>query len=481
MNMRSVQTDFRDVLSATEFTAEEIAEARRCITQAFQILEDVTPDYVPEWLLNEWNAPIWKTDAGSKTRMFEGEWVGTLNIYWDVLLPNGARLTDKKYSRLLQTCRRACVLYRDGVVGDTSPAISTWAVFCTEIKRLCLWCVLHEQTFRPDTHGFSLIDHSSLGRLLNLLAKGGWTEALLIPERVVGALYMNAFGRCCSPELQERPWSLPQDECEQICRWLAAHKGYSNHSWSRGLVSRKFLASQINCDMRAIVCMSVKLNAVIRQFEPIHKNENGLLYTRTSCEYPSHRAITIEDAFATPMSPSCVEGLTKATRVLFELHSHFPEMMPDPSGIELKKLKRTADRITAPQRHTPFIPIPIGLKYLGEALRWVDEYGDELVDLYLDVAKEMKRIGPNQRLSAAAMRKLKARIRISPALSKLGDGLRRIYPNQSKGMDFDAFRSRPTLSQAIECLVGVNRHESARHPQAVQNAFAQTLLAKACH
>ncbi|MYM85459.1 hypothetical protein GTP44_26460 [Duganella sp. FT50W] len=27
----------------------------------------------------------------------------------------------------------------------------------------------------------------------------------------------------------------------------------------------------------------------------------------------------------------------------------------------------------------------------------------------------------------------------------------------------------------------VNRHESARHPRAVQNAFAQTLLAKACH
>jgi len=37
-----------------------------------------------------------------------------------------------------------------------------------------------------------------------------------------------------------------------------------------------------------------------------------------------------------------------------------------------------------------------------------------------------------------------------------------------------------TTSRTAEILQ-MNRHESPRHSRAVQNAFAQTLLAKACH
>jgi hypothetical protein len=197
----------------------------------------------------------------------------------------------------------------------------------------------------------------------------------------------------------------------------------------------------------------------MRQFEPTQHHMHGLLLaSSSSAEHPSHSVSTIADACVTPVTAASVYELKRVLSTLMQMHHQFPELLPDPSGIDLTKIARSALRRTTPIKHTPFIPIPVGLRYLGEALRWVDEYGDALVDFYLRVVQQTNRAGVPyaKRKPGGSQRqgRLIARLGIPEELAGLGVGLNRIYPNTNIKKDFDEFRSKPTLHQAIECFIG---------------------------
>lgn len=455
-----MKTDVFDNVAETfwnSFNTVEAEEAQECIKHALEMLKKPHYETTPTWLLNDWIATTWKTFAGKRTRLVNGKWVGTENVVWDIALPNGSRLTDERYASVLEICKRMAALYRDGIVSKNAPALKTWAAFCIEIKRIVGWAVLNEKTLRPEEYGLSLLDQSSLQRLFNDVAEGGWTNAFLLPDRVVGALYKKALGVDCPSDVLRNLGSVPKSDRDAICRWISEQDGYSTHCVTRGIVSRRFLASILNCDVW--ILSSPRFSAIVRQFEPEHENEVGLLLPAgNATEFPSHGAITVEQARTAPMTPGAVRALQKILTNAMQMHHYFPEFLPDPISIDPKKALRTALRRTLPAKHTPFMPIPIGLKYLGEALRWVDEYGDALVDFYLQVVRATRQGGRDdwkKKISGRRQQeKLISKIGIPVELAGLGKGLNRIYTNSSVKIDFEALRNRPSLHQAMECFIG---------------------------
>jgi hypothetical protein len=242
-------------------------------------------------------------------------------------------------------------------------------VFCLEVKRLCIWAVVHETKFRPERHGFFLFDQTALQTLFNQLGSGGWTEAYLLGERILNALYREALGMECPAEYYEKLGMLPKDEREKICEWLGKNGGYSERPDSKGMVSREFLAELIACDVRSLTHMSIRLNAMIRQFEPGRIDETGILRAKSQLkEFSSHRAITVDEAISKPSSSGPVRMLSKVLYSLLLLKAKFPDMLPDPEEIDLKKLTSQGLKKTIHMKHVPFIPIPTGFKYLGEAM-----------------------------------------------------------------------------------------------------------------
>ncbi len=129
---------------------------------------------------------------------------------------------------------------------------------------------------------------------------------------------------------------------------------------------------------------SARLTAILRQFEPALANPKGLLVSICQhTELPSHRIETIESVLQTAVSPATVKHFNDYFTTLLGLYRHIPDTLPDPTTINLSEAVVAGFQCCQDEQRTPFIPIDTGLRYLGEAIRWVHCYGDALVDYYL--------------------------------------------------------------------------------------------------
>src|SRR5476649_265074 len=167
-------------------------------------------DYKAPWLLSDAKSYEWKTTNKGREEKVNGVWRGTVNVRWDISLPDGALLTSPKYSALLDLNQRIAFLVRCGLIADITAPV-TWKQLVTVQFALTRWAVLHESEFQPAKFGFKLIDQSSLDYLLRMLAQGGWAEALQYPQRILRALYLKSFGEPCPDTVMAEVFDLPAD------------------------------------------------------------------------------------------------------------------------------------------------------------------------------------------------------------------------------------------------------------------------------
>lgn len=412
-----------------------------------------TGRYQADWLLSDWKALVWKTRTGS-TREVDGEWRGTEDVSWDVQLPDGCRLSDQKYTSLLDSCRRASFLFRQGLAGDI-PALISWRDFNVFLVRLCQWLVLESARYHPARHGFALLDNEGVRRLFLAIGRGGWCEALNVIERCLNAVHYAVFGGPCSTDLLSVPGKWPKPLQQEVIQWLLNNDGYScsHRGKNLGLVSRVWLSRRIGTSQYQL--SFPYLNAVLRQFEPLWQHPHLLLSGISSTEYPGHRTPLVQEALVGGASENTVNHVHVNFSVLFKLSRHLTEVLPDPSGIRLKEAKLAANRLTVQNKHTPFIPINVGLLYLNEALRWVLLYGDALVDYYLNIYAKRE----SERLRAGnldnvefAEKNIFRSVPQPEALRTAGFNFTRFSPKKDRS--FANRRASPTLHEAFEIWLG---------------------------
>jgi len=411
-------------------------------------------EYHADWLLSDWSASTWQTRT-KWLRQVNGEWRGTLDVCWDLLLPDGCRLTEPKYAALLDVCRRMSFLFRLGMAGDM-PALNSWRDFNAFLFHLCEWLVLESARYHPARHSFSLLDNDGIRRLFLALGRGGWCEALNIVERCLNEVHEAVFGRSCPSKLLAAPGNWPKEVRDDVVGWLAANNGYSgikNSKNGSGLVSRAWLGRRINTTSPKL--NFPHLNAVLRQFEPRWQHPNLLLPGYSSTEYPRHRTPLLQEVLRGAGSEGTVNSAHVHMANLLKLSRHLPEVMPDPSGFRLKDAQRAANRLTKPSGHTPFIPVDIGLRYLNEALRWVVHYGDALVDYYLTIYAKRdaeRRSAGNLNNIGVAEKTIFRSTPLPDALHVAGFEFTRFTSNTDRS--FENRRATPTLYEALEIWLG---------------------------
>lgn len=348
--------------------------------------------YHADWLFSDWNSPSWKTFGGKKTRQTnDGSWIGTVDINWDVILPNGSCLTDPVNSVMLETCRRAAFLYREGMGDGVPPATSTWKIFCSNLVLLCSWISQHKDQYLGEKYAFSLLDQAGLRQLFTLLGQDGWTKALHMADRIINAIHQGTFGSECPPEILEKPGHLPEAMVIDMTAWLNTEGAYSRvNATGKQMLSRVFIAKLISLPPKKLAGASSSVNAVLRQFEPELQHPHGLLIAGgQSTEYPGHKTLTVEEALSKPASYTPTNHFYMSLKSLLQLYRHLPDALPDPTTLDLAEARGIGLSHSKALVPTPFIPVDTGLKYLNESLRWVYRYGDELVDYYLKIAEEL--------------------------------------------------------------------------------------------
>ncbi len=114
--MRGVAETF-DVRSVTEHVPEVYSDAEAetvldILRHEGERLRPYDGDFSAPWLLSPFADSLWHTTNCGREERIEGRWRHTINIDWNLLLPNGMRLTDPHYTKLLTSIKKLSVLRR---------------------------------------------------------------------------------------------------------------------------------------------------------------------------------------------------------------------------------------------------------------------------------------------------------------------------------------------------------------------------------
>jgi hypothetical protein len=323
------------------------------------------------------------------------------------------------------------------------------------MKSLAGWLFLQESRFSPTTMGFSLLDQASLRELFVQIGRGGWTDANRLRERCMEQFYINTFSEPYSITA-DLSVLLPNDLVAPICAWLKRQGAYSTKA--RGRISREFLSQLIGVDIGALGGASDRLMAFLRQFEPEASSSHRLLMSSsTGREFPSHRTKGIDAALSKAVSFGAAKFLARDLGVLLKLHQRLPEHLLKPDSINLGELKSLARTHTEDIRRTPFMPVDTGMRYLDEALFWVEKYGDALIEYFLLAMETVINVCAPYAVQKSArstrVKKLMTQLPIPEELAMISSGFNRITPNL-RSFDFDRRRRSPSLHEALETLIG---------------------------
>jgi len=419
--------------------------------------------YKSSWLISDFGDMEWVTKTETSYLDKQGCWKRTKIISWNLSLPNGFHLTDSRYRKLLEACKKIVFLHRQGLATNNAPpAMTVWLDFINNVLCLAQWLVLKAERYEPEKFAFLLLDQCGIDELTHKLATGGWNEALEVPKRIISFLYESSIGEKCPSNYLKYPFDLPHEKIQSIIQWVKIQGGYLNsYRAERGLINRKFLANKIHAQPSALT--SQKLSAALRKFEPLLFDPVLLLKGNQTNEFPSHRTPTVTEIIEKTQTKSSFNRNSGALVSLFNLYRHIPDCIPSPSLINLTRPRKSALHLCSEAGHTPFIPTKIAFSYLNSALFLIN-IGDDLISYYLQIMKKLISKSNNSKDNGCKFywKDTVSRFSVNilqstplPETLKLnGFDFKKFTKSKHHSWSFEHFRESPSLTEALEIWVG---------------------------
>ncbi|SFI00338.1 MULTISPECIES: hypothetical protein [Halomonadaceae] len=379
------------------------------------------PDFsetpIADWLLSDWHAPVWYIKRGfGKEERVPGtdRWRRANRINWDVRLLKGRTLLDPEMADLLETIRRLVWLSRSGPSMFTSNAR-------VQLK----------------------LAHGAIA-LIRWMILRGLSEPLTMLR--FGALTVKHFEWFL--EDVQRGLEGLLGVSENIQAYLADledNEDYSSILNADGLVSYQKLADATDLPM-VHLAKSPAVRAILE--------ESGLSMPRRNdrSAYTTELVdLRIANGWGDDVEPTVgkhtIYSLLLPWRELFTQRPYLPDGIGfDAFGIESSP-SLYAEQLGRGTNRTPTIPYPIALHYLNHAIKWVVEYGHELVGYYFDLVDATG----GQRLSKYSGTAAFGKVRQPVALDSLNIVRAHRYHT---GVKHRTRRESPSIFDAIDCLIG---------------------------
>jgi len=328
---------------------------------------------------------------------------------------------------------------------------------------------LHKDVYQPDKYLFTGIDTAAIREYTHLLSKGGIPWVLQVPQRTLNWFYDEALGLAPNwPELEDTYVSRPNDR-KSIIDWLEENGLYAQgtHDWSGErlrYVDRVKLARRLSVDEDTLRG-SPKFAALLRQYEPdLLAISNKLLIPVRGIrgsEFPLHTTPLIKQSREDNYNAHSVQTHLGTWKNILKLHQSLPQAIPDSREIDVSSL-RSMVRSGKDNAHTPWVPLKTALAYTREALRWVAEYEDPLIDFYINAVVEFQTqrwfsyqensVGSDMKL--AALRDKWVKENCPPELAHLNIRSWTSWFSKNQPRPFEALRSKPGLNDAMQVLMG---------------------------
>lgn len=338
------------------------------------------------WNLTSFDSEVWILQTPATRRCQDGSWAGVIFVRWKVLLPDGSHLTDITNTVMLTTMKKVLVLATtepDGI--KMSGPLLTFFLDLTVIVK---WMYIHKTKYHPEKFGFALLDRQALESFMTIFIKEGNLGVLNYHGILIKYLYDTIPEISFSPTLMEDPYHLPAEDVRHIIKWFEINEFYIKRGirkYDNSLtLSRKKIAKLIGTEAKVLT--SEKITAFFRQFEPDLVSQHSLLLlpvASSSTEYISHNVRTISEVINAPITYTANSATLSAWERIFTLHRHIPDYLPTSDHVKFSATRKMMIESSTPNSKTPWIPLPIALKYTNESLRMVLNFGPALKDFYI--------------------------------------------------------------------------------------------------
>jgi hypothetical protein len=411
-----------------------------------------------------WTAPFLLTDVHSetwvlrtgRTKEHEGDLVETMEFSWDIALGDGQRLSQPAFLKLRILAQKVCFLARslpDSGIETTQSHIAFMRIFLVFLR----WCVRQGTRLNVIGEGLRRVDTKVLEAFLRSYSEEGVLGVMQFHKQILRVASERLLGDNWASEFNNSLYQLPSDVKECICSWLEKENLYSKRrAESPRHVDRQKLAVLLEADVAHL--QGDRFMAFLRQFEPeMEAAFPGLCVSSdVRTEFPSHRTITVQDVAKARPSASRMSFVVGVLRSLFALHRHLPDSLPSSENFDFSRLRRFISNATR-DGHTPWMPLELSLHFLREALRWVSEYGNEIVDLFIGGLTKFRECGWLSR-SGKGCRTYK---------EERDDWVRKNAPDKLHALNlsgwsaalfhpapYAALRASPTMVDALRILIG---------------------------
>lgn len=349
-------------------------EALEILQQQAKVLRDRrlgTQDiYYSPWLLEgSIGSETWVTSLPGSSESYTHS--------FDRSLADSSNLLDKHNEILLTSIQKFAILLRNGDITNSHMTHKRWNAILLSDINLASWVTLERERFQPELYGFKLVTEDDIQVFFKDFSQGGWTEVLQCKERIIAHFYDKVGCNIPLETLLASRDDLPHAFVDDVCHWLSDNNLYSLYGYKPTCISRTYLNREIGLPGTA---GNPHLTAFLRQFEP---SLAGLHLTPSVHNgIPSHRAkkfsSNISESDKRPSERTFTETVC-AISELFKAHSYLPETIPE-IYLDRNKIKKEFAPSFARGKHTPLIPLTIGMHALNQACRWVIEFGPAIVE-----------------------------------------------------------------------------------------------------
>ncbi|MBD9502182.1 hypothetical protein IB256_15440 [Pseudomonas sp. PDM17] len=341
------------------------------IQQARDELKAHNGEFKAEWLIEgDLGSNSWTTRNSGHEEFKDGKWRNTINVNFNARMPDGSYLTAPQNKQLLTAAQKVAFLSRNGNLNwNESPR--GWKCLVHWIVNLCAWAILHKDQLNPEKHGLALLDQQLLEKLyVQYLHDGAWVSALEMIPRALDTILHLSFEKGTIPAI-ENPYEIPPPILEKIRKSLTEIKVLDDN---KSTISRIWILNKLHIPKAQI--NNILVLRFFNQFAEI-----GRVQGIDKREKNSHRKKRSRKGKSSQVTRPTGVGvrITTYCRLLCDAHRHSPSLFPAPEIFDFERLATKAKSLTKNSRHTPVMPINLGLKILKDAIEWVILYGDAIV------------------------------------------------------------------------------------------------------
>ncbi|KAF7771420.1 hypothetical protein PCIT_a3994 [Pseudoalteromonas citrea] len=358
--------------------------------------DDTKPD---AYWLEDYYADVWVLKAGQEK----------IELSWDFVLPDGSKLVDLSNSILLEACRRTLFNLKN-------PYYTTRDVSCKRIKYyyhsiVCVaeWAILNNDLYNTKKYGFARLDSDAIRDLIRIFVNDGKDGLQGLIKRTQTGFEKLLADTSTMEYVSRKLHSIPKniirsdwvnlnlitfsiDESSKLRAWLYLN-GFYHKVYTRSftdidndsvayVLNKNFLSAFIKTRNIQIGC---KTRLFLRQFEMAEDFEKVDLAGRyETIEYLPSDYLSLEEKALIPATLGSSRHITDLLEV-FRALSPYVKGLPDQKVLTSINFTKLAIHFGAGgDKHHRTTPPEIALKLIDLSIEYIIEYGDDIIDTYLD-------------------------------------------------------------------------------------------------